>query len=91
MASSLPHFPPFDINTDPTGVGVTWKKWVHRFDDFLVAFNTDDERRQKGLPLYHGGKELHDIYDTLSSAKDDYRNYPNLVRTQFQKISGSDY
>ena len=29
MASSLPDFHPFDIiNTDPTSVGVTWKKSI---------------------------------------------------------------
>ena len=34
MASSLPEFFPFDINTDPSSVGVTWKNWIQRFDSF---------------------------------------------------------
>ena len=53
MASSFPDFPQFDIITDPTSVGVTWKQWIQTFDNFLVAFNIDDERRQKALLVYH--------------------------------------
>ena len=34
MASSLADFPLFDINPDPTCVGVTWKKWIQRLDNF---------------------------------------------------------
>ena len=41
MSSSLPDFPPFDINTDPTSAGVTWKKWMQKLDNFLVPFNSD--------------------------------------------------
>ena len=29
MASILPDFPPFDIDTNPTSVGITWKKWIY--------------------------------------------------------------
>ena len=72
MASVLPDFPPFDIDTDPTSVGITWKKWIQRFDNLLVALDVSDEHRKKALLLYYGGKELHDIYDTISSVKDDY-------------------
>ena len=39
--------PPFDINTNPTSVGVTRKKWVQRSDTFLVAFNIEDEKDRK--------------------------------------------
>ena len=72
MASVLPDFPPFNIDTDPTSVGITWKKWIQRFDNLLVALDVSDEHRKKALLLYYGGKELHDIYDTISSVKDDY-------------------
>ena len=34
----------------------------------MLVMNTE----KKALLLYYGGKELHDIYDTISSTKDDY-------------------
>ena len=49
MASVLPHFPPFDIDTDPTSVGITWKKWIQRFDNLLVALDVSDEHRKKSF------------------------------------------
>ena len=84
MASALPDFPPFDINTDPTSVGITWKKWIQRFDDFLVALDVDDGNRKKALLLYYGGKELHDIYDTISSVKDEYNDIKRKLTNYFE-------
>ena len=49
MASVLPDFPPFDIDTDPTSVGITWKKWIQRFDNLLVALDVSDEHRKKSF------------------------------------------
>ena len=43
MASVLPDFPPFDIDTDPTSVGITWKKWIQRFDNLLVALDVSKQ------------------------------------------------
>ena len=55
MASVLPDFPPFDIDTDPTSVGITWKTkigldvGIKRFDNLLVALDVSDEHRKKAL------------------------------------------
>ena len=46
MASVLPDFPPLDIDTDLTSVGITWKKWIQRFDNLLVALDVSDEHRK---------------------------------------------
>ena len=47
MASVLSDFPPFDIDTDPTSVGITWKKWIlYGFDNLLVALDVSDEHRK---------------------------------------------
>ena len=60
------------------------EKWIQSFDNFLVAFNIDDERRQKALLLYHGGKELHDIFDKLSSPKSDYNDIKMKLTNYFE-------
>ena len=56
---------------------------VQRFDNFFIAFNTD-ERREKALLFYYGGKELHEIYDTLSSPKDDYNDIKRKLTNYFE-------
>ena len=84
MAGGFPDLSRFDIITDPTSIGVTWKQWIQRIDNFLVAFNIDDERRQKALSVYHGGKELHDIYDILSRVNDDYNDIKRKLSNYFE-------
>ena len=34
--------------------------------------------------LYHGGKKLHDIHDTLSSAKDNYNDIKRKLTNYFE-------
>ena len=67
MVSSLLDFPPFQTNIYPT-------RELKNLT-VLVAFNIDDERRQKPLLSYYRYKEKHDNYNTLSSPKDDLKNF----------------
>jgi hypothetical protein len=52
MASSLPPFPPFNVEDDPTATGQRWTKWKKRFENFLLAMDIDDETRKRALPFY---------------------------------------
>jgi hypothetical protein len=67
MASSLPSFPPFDVDEDQSSVGPRWAKWVNRFDNFLAALNITDDARRKALILHYGGERVFEIFDTLDS------------------------
>lgn len=50
----------------------------------MVAFKIDDDRRQKVLLVYDGGKELYYIYDRLSSVKDDYNKIKRKLTNYFE-------
>ena len=52
--------------------------------NLLVAFKIDDDRRQKVLLVYDGGKELYYIYDRLSSVKDDYNKIKRKLTNYFE-------
>ena len=70
MATSLPDFPPFDTESEPTSLGIQWKKWVLRLENLFVALDIKDKARQKALLLHYGGANLSDIYYTLASEED---------------------
>ena len=64
--------PPFDTETDPGSVGPRWTKWVARFENYTTAMNITADARLKALLLHIAGERVHDIYDTLAGADDDY-------------------
>ena len=61
----LPDFQRFDINSDPTSIGIRWKTWQAEFENLLLALDVTDTTRQRVLLLYYAGKEVHDIYRSL--------------------------
>nr|CAH0108459.1 unnamed protein product [Daphnia galeata] len=67
MASSLPSFPPFDVEEDQSSLGPRWSKWVNRFDNFLTALNITDDARRKALILHYSGERVFEIFETLDS------------------------
>ena len=84
MASSLPDFPKFDVNAEPSSLGVEWINWLDRFENLLIALAVEDDARKKALMLYYGGKELHDVYKTLAAATDDYEATKDKLTAKFQ-------
>ena len=70
MASSLPDFTPFDITTDLTSVGVTWKKWIQIFDNFSVPFNIT--MIKEGRKLYCYTMVVKNCYLFMNSDNSDY-------------------
>ena len=64
----LPEFPRFSLNEDEMhSVGVRWKKYMSRFNNFLVALNINTEARKRALLLHYGGFSLQDIYESLDN------------------------
>ena len=45
MATSLPDFPPFDTESEPTSLGIQWKKWILRLENLFVALDIKQESR----------------------------------------------
>ena len=73
MAQNLPDFPSFNINEEPNSLAVQWNKWMDRFENLLkaLAVGEDEDGRKKALLLYYAGKDVHEIYQTLSPSADE--------------------
>ncbi|KAM7281316.1 uncharacterized protein ISCGN_006398 [Ixodes scapularis] len=58
--------PPFDLDaTDPTNIGTEWRKWITRFENFLIAFDVKNDARKRSLLLHYAGERVHELCDTL--------------------------
>ena len=58
MAAVLPDFPSFDINLEPTALGVQWKKCIQRLENLFLAMDVKDTKRQKALLLHYSGSDF---------------------------------
>ena len=84
-AASLPDFASFDVDAEPTSLGVQWKRWKERFDNLLVALNIDEDNRKKALMLYYGGSGLHELYASLTTdANEGYAAAATVLSTHFE-------
>ena len=70
-ATTLPDFRKFNVDSEPTSLGVRWKKWLLEFENLIVALNVTDKKRQRALMLFYGGDELHEIYRSLCETNTD--------------------
>ena len=71
MATALPEFRPFHLDSEPTSVGIRWKAWLSEFENLLIALNITDGKRQRALMLFYGGNEIHEVYRSLTTPTDD--------------------
>ncbi|CAB3985054.1 uncharacterized protein LOC110987377 [Paramuricea clavata] len=93
MASSLPPFPPFNVEDDPTATGQRWTKWKKRFENFLLAMDIDDETRKRALLLHYIGSSAFDIFETLTDTGDekDYKKAMDRLTEHFTPQRNVDY
>lgn len=67
MASSLPHFPPFSIIEDQKSAGLRWRKWLNRFETFMIAYDVTAEKRKRALLLHLAGDEVQTVFEGLAN------------------------
>ena len=93
MASSLPPFPPFNVEDDPTATGQRWTKWKKRFENFLLAMNIEDETRKRALLLHYIGSSAFDIFKTLNDTGDEkaYKTAMDRLTEYFTPQRNVDY
>ena len=72
MAQTLPDFEPFDLNGEPTSLGIQWKRWSTRIENLFVALNIRSEVRQKALLLLYGGKDFMILCESILNDGDTY-------------------
>ena len=64
MATALPSFPAFDVNEDQAS-SIRWKKWLLRFENFIVVLDIQDDTRKRAMLLHYAGDGVQVIFDTL--------------------------
>lgn len=64
-------FATFDYKDNPTNCGARWKKWIDRFDNYLVAVNVVDSARKKALLLHYIGEDVYEIFQNLPELSED--------------------
>ena len=72
MAQHLPEFEPFDLNGEPTSLGIQWKRWSVRLENLFVALNIGNKVRQKALLLHYGGKDFMILCESILDEGDTY-------------------
>ena len=82
MAAILPLRTPEALAVDitSTSMSTTWEDWIQSVEMYFIASGITDQKRQKALLLYIGGKELQTIHRALNDDKETY----NDTKTQLE-------
>ena len=93
MSIGLPSFPSFDVSGDPSSLGQRWESWIERFENYLVAFNIEDTKRQRALLLHFVGEDVYNIFRTLkdTGAVDNYDKAKAELTKYFQPKKNVEY
>src|SRR5277367_5272564 len=79
MADSIEYFPEFDTSGSPSEVSERWKKYVKKFERYLVARDVTAEKRKIALFLTKAGDAVADIYDTFVSESETEETLEQVV------------
>ena len=64
MSLSILQFEPLIMEDDEKlNLGIRWKKYLTKFENFLVAMNINKDKRKVALWLHFGGDYIRDIID----------------------------
>ncbi|KAK9703504.1 RNase H-like domain found in reverse transcriptase [Popillia japonica] len=65
---STPNIQSLDVHdgrNDPSTLGERWKKWINRFENFIIAANITEEERKRAMLLHLIGENAFDLYQSL--------------------------
>ncbi|KAK9685298.1 hypothetical protein QE152_g38154 [Popillia japonica] len=62
---STPNIQPLEIHNDPSTLGKRWRKWINRFEIFIIAANITEEERKRAMLLHLIGEDAFDLYQSL--------------------------
>ena len=92
MATALPPFESFEVNSDPN-IGARWKKWISKFENLLVAMDIKDDTRKRAMMLHYAGDEVNDIFETLAETGEakEYKKGKDAITKYFQPKVNSEF
>ena len=84
MASSLPPFPPFKIREDELSAGTSWKNWITKYENLVIAMDITADQRKKALLIYYGGDKVYDLVETFSEeSRESYETHKAELSNYF--------
>ena len=75
MATSLPilQFEPFIMeDREKLNLGIRWKKYLTKFENFLVAININEDKRKVAMLLHFGRDYIRHITDNAVPQVEGY-------------------
>ena len=89
----LPHFPPFQVDEEPTSLASRWQKWLKRFENFLSAMAISDDGRKRAMLLHYAGERVYDIFDSLplSEVGSSYTDATTALTSYFNPQKNEDF
>ena len=75
MATSLPilQFEPLIMEDgEKLNLDVRWKKYLTKFENFLIAMNVTEDKRKVGMLLHFGGDYVRDFIDNTVPKVEGY-------------------
>jgi predicted Zn-ribbon and HTH transcriptional regulator len=81
--ATLPPLANFNIDEDVQSTAVRWKRWVERFEVYLVAAKVTDEQQKRALMLHLAGERVYEIYQTLENTGTDYETVKTKLTEKF--------
>ena len=64
--------------------GTRWKKYLSRFDTFLIATGVNDDERKRAMLLHFGGNDLQDVYGSLEIKGNTYEESKTAFTNYFE-------
>ena len=55
----------FDVDIDNRNVGSRWKRWLAKFENYIIATNITDAGRKKALLLHTAANRVFEIYEAI--------------------------
>ena len=84
-------FPQFDVDGDPTTVAARWAKYVEKFENYLLAMNITDAKRQRALLLHFAGDRIYDVFSTLPDTGDNFVKAVQALEKYFKPTKNIEY
>ncbi len=68
IVSPVP-LPVFEISGDVSSQGQRWKRWLKRFENYVVAVNIMDNKSKKAMLRHYAGEQVHEVFLTLEAGQ----------------------
>ena len=84
-------FSPFTIDADEGNAGARWKKWLDKFENFLLVCNIEEDKRKKAMFLHYIGDEAYEIFESFTDEEKGISTKPENSGTAETTSEASEY